>query len=411
MEKKDKLWIADTNYLYDGMEDTIDNKKIVLMSTVRQEVDNHKTSVNPELRYKARKVNRFVFNNYDKFFHDIGEYNPEVILGEDYSKDVMDNRIVACAVQNNYGILTNDLNLYSTAKAFGIEVETYDEQEIGREDYTGYKEVYMLPDEHQDFYTNHLDNNKYELLVNEYLIILDDISGEPIDALKWDGKHHVKVRAKNISSRKLGKLTAKDFYQMCAIDSLRGNKLTMLTGKAGSAKTLFALSYAMNQLEEMKSDKLIVFANSLPTRDAAQLGLYKGSLNEKLLQVSIGHILASKFGDYNEVEAMMTTGELLILPLSDLRGFDATGMNAQILITEAQNMSVDLMTLAISRVGEDSNLIIEGDWEQQLDSANFEGKNNGMRRVSEVFRGENYYGEVKMKNVYRSKIADKAQEM
>ena len=243
------------------------------------------------------------------------------------------------------------------------------------------------------------------------MIIKDDLTGETVDALKWNGECHLKVKAKSINSTKLGKYTARDIYQSIAMDALQSNKIKMLSGKAGTAKTLFALSYAMNQIEKGKYSKLIVFANSLPTRNAAQLGLYKGSLKEKLMQVSVGHILASKFGDYNEVEAMMTTGELLILPMSDMRGFDTTGMNACVLITEAQNTDKDLMKLAVERVGEDSTLIIEGDWKQQLDSKSFEGKNNGMVRLSEVFRGEQDYGEVELQNIYRSRWAAKAQEM
>ncbi len=41
----------------------------------------------------------------------------------------------------------------------------------------------------------------------------------------------------------------------------------------------------------------------------------------------------------------------------------------------------------------------------------YAGENNGMRRLSEVFRGNDFYGEVKLKNIYRSRIAALAQEM
>lgn len=412
MTNREKMWIADTNFVYDHLESVIDDRKLVLMSTVRFELDKHKTAEDKNLQYKARKANRFIFENYDKFHHDVGEYLPEDILGQDYSNDVMDYRILACAVKNGYSLLTGDLNLYSTAKSFGVEVENFNEESsYKQEDYKGYKEVYMLPDEHQDFYTNKLAENVYDLNVNQYLIVIDDISGEPIDALKWDGKCHHKVKNRTIRSLKMGTMKPKDLYQACAIDSLNTNQITLINGKAGSGKTLLALSFLMQQIEKGKLSKLVVFANSLPTKGAAQLGLYKGSLQDKILQVSVGHILASKFGDYNEVQAMMTTGELLVLPMSDLRGFDPTGMNAGILITEGQNMDVSLMKLAAERVSEDSLFVVEGDFSQQLDDKSFEGSNNGMRRLSEVFRGEKYFGQVETKNVYRSKIADKAQEM
>ena len=409
-----KKWVVDTNILLDHVDSIALDGTVVLMSTVKQELDKLKTVDNEELKYKARRANRFIFENFNKFIHDVIEYDSEEILGVYFNNEIKDNRIVSCAKANGYGVITNDLNLFSTAKSFGLEVDSIRE-EIGdyepEESYTGFKEVYMTEYEHQDFYNNELYDNKFDLLVNQYLIIKDDLTGETVDALKWNGECHLKVKAKSINSTKLGKYTARDIYQSIAMDALQSNKIKMLSGKAGTAKTLFALSYAMNQIEKGKYSKLIVFANSLPTRNAAQLGLYKGSLKEKLMQVSVGHILASKFGDYNEVEAMMTTGELLILPMSDMRGFDTTGMNACVLITEAQNTDKDLMKLAVERVGEDSTLIIEGDWKQQLDSKSFEGKNNGMVRLSEVFRGDQDYGEVELQNIYRSRWAAKAQEM
>lgn len=52
-----------------------------------------------------------------------------------------------------------------------------------------------------------------------------------------------------------------------------------------------------------------------------------------------------------------------MLPMSDVRGYDTSGMNAGIYITEAQNMDISLMKLALQRIGEDSLVIIDGDCE------------------------------------------------
>lgn len=116
-------------------------------------------------------------------------------------------------------------------------------------------------------------------------------------------------------------------------------------------------------------------------------------------------MLASKFGDKYQVESMIANNQLLLLPFSDIRGFDTTGMNAICWIIEAQNLDVDLMKLAIQRIGDDSKLIIDGDYNSQVDHSSYEGSNNGMRRVSQVFRGEEMYGEVELPIIYRSKIA------
>lgn len=54
------------------------------------------------------------------------------------------------------------------------------------------------------------------------------------------------------------------------------------------------------------------------------------------------------------------------------------------------------MKLALQRVGEDSIIIIDGDCNAQVDDPAFEGNNNGMKRLSEVFRGFDLYGEVEL---------------
>lgn len=97
--------------------------------------------------------------------------------------------------------------------------------------------------------------------------------------------------------------------------------------------------------------------------------------------------------------------------MSDIRGYDTTGMNAGIYISEAQNMDVELMRLALQRIGEDSICIIDGDFSHQVDSSLYSGNNNGMKRASEVFRNNSIYGEVELQNIYRSKIANIAELM
>ena len=108
---------------------------------------------------------------------------------------------------------------------------------------------------------------------------------------------------------------------------------------------------------------------------------------------------------------MMQEEKLVLLPLSDIRGFDTTGMRAGVYISEAQNMSVSLMKLALQRIGEDSICIIDGDDKTQVDSVEFAGNNNGMRRASKVFRGNDMYGEVELVNIHRSRIAELAELM
>lgn len=164
-------------------------------------------------------------------------------------------------------------------------------------------------------------------------------------------------------------------------------------------------------MDHGKIDKIIVFCNTVATKDSARLGYYPGSKDEKLLDSQIGNLLISKVGGRIEVERMMHDEELILLPMSDIRGYDTSGMRAGIYISEAQNLSVNLMKLALQRIGDDSICIIDGDCKTQVDDIQYAGSNNGMRRVSKVFRGKPIYGEIELQNIHRSEIGRLAEMM
>lgn len=202
-----------------------------------------------------------------------------------------------------------------------------------------------------------------------------------------------------------------DVYQSFVADSFANNKITLLKGPAGSGKTILSLGYLLHKLDRHKIDKIIIFCNTVATKDSAKLGFYPGTRDEKLLDSQIGNLLISKIGGRCEVERLIEEEKLILLPLSDIRGFDTSGMNAGIYISEAQNMTVSLMKLALQRIGEDSVCIIDGDCKTQVDSIEFAGANNGMKRASKIFRGQDVYGEIELKNIHRSKIAAIAENM
>ena len=97
--------------------------------------------------------------------------------------------------------------------------------------------------------------------------------------------------------------------------------------------------------------------------------------------------------------------------MSDIRGYDTSGMCAGIYISEAQNLDISLMKLALQRIGEDGICIIDGDCKTQVDDINFAGSNNGMKRVSKVFKDHDIYGEIELRKIHRSRIARIAELM
>ena len=185
-------------------------------------------------------------------------------------------------------------------------------------------------------------------MVNEYALLYD-CGGSLIDRVCWTGESHRRLNYKDFWSHWFGAVRPMkgDTYQMLLADSLANNTITMVKGPAGSGKTYLSLGYLMHLLENHKIDKIIVFCNTVATKDSAKLGYYPGSRDEKLLDSQIGNLLASKFGGKIEVERLIQEEKLILLPLSDIRGYDTSGMRAGVYISEAQNMSVSLMKLAL----------------------------------------------------------------
>lgn len=406
----------DTNVLLEN-----DNLEVpfVISSETLNELESIKTNKNKidSIRLAARKAIDWLSvhrNDYEVIVNNDEVINVAKQFGLNSS---IPDVIITCSAylwqsKNNEQIkfITHDLVCRNiAAKILDLDVEWFDVKKD--EEYNGFKEILMSDDEMAYFYENQ-GENIYGLLINQYLIIKNS-DNKIVDSYRWDGSLFQPTKVGNIKSDIFGQLKPfrGDSYQQCLLNSFINNKITMVHGKAGTGKTFCAIGYLLYLLEKHKIDRIIVFTNTQPTINTARLGFYPGSRDEKLRESSIGNILASKLGDSFIVDRLMSEGKLILLPMCDIRGYDTTNMNAGILITEAQNLNIELMKLALQRIGEDSICIIDGDYNAQVDSDKYSGEQNGMRRLSHVFRNQDFYGEIELQTIYRSKIAALAEEM
>lgn len=394
--------------------------QFIISDVTLTELENIKTSgsKDEETKYNARLLLHLLEQNEDKY-----EIHLHTLADEERARSMNlpinnDSKIIADAfsvyetVGQDFIFKTKDLACKALAKAHGLPVEHITTKE---DEYTGYKEITLSDEELADFYQNTLiqHNNIFNLLINEYLIIYN-IDNKVIDKYKWTENGYVKIPFKKAESKMFGKVVPKDgdVYQQIALDSLYSNQITMIRGAAGTGKSYLSFGYMFDLLEKGLISKIVVFCNTVATKGSAKLGYYPGSRDEKLLDSQIGNLLSSKLGgDRLIVEKLIADGQLILLPMSDIRGYDTTGMNAAIYISEAQNLDIELMRLALQRIGNDSICILDGDSNTQVDSSLYAGSNNGMRRVSEVFKGSNVYGEVTLQKIHRSKIAELAQQL
>ena len=409
------LFFYDTCSLLNLQEDAFKHDFLISDITL-YELENIKTSrmKDEETKYQAQNIQRLLKEYRDKyqivFFREY--YTDDIELPDTY-----DSKIIACALQKkgNVTFVTDDLACARIAEVKGLKV--IDSSSLIGEEYKGFKEVvFKTDDDLAEFYKN-LDKsivkveNTYNLLENEYLLIKDR-DENILDKYKWKNGRYEKVQFIDFKSSMFGKISPRDAYQEIACDSLAHNKLTILCGKPGSGKTLLAFGYMFQALKEGAIDKIVVFCNTVATRGAAKLGYLPGDRTEKLLDSQIGNLLLSKLGgDRIFVEDMIRQGTLVLLPISDIRGYDTSGMNAAIYITEAQNLSVDMMKLCLQRIGEDCICILDGDYEAQVDLSMYAGSNNGLKRASKVFKGKKFFGQVNLQNIYRSEIAATADLM
>lgn len=402
-----------------NMQQSAFRESFLISSITLSELESIKSSNSrdEEAKWQARKILHLLEEKQDDY--EIILYNEKLcgnIINNYGLINNNDSKIIASAYlyylnQPDTIFITSDLACRALARSIGLPVE-FMSNEYQDDEYHGYKEIKMNDEELADFYSNiyHNNINIYSLNENEYLLILNQ-ENEIIDKYKWKDNQYYKINYLTIESSMFGKISPKDTYQLIAMDSLYNNQLTVMRGKPGSGKSLLGLSYLIAMLEKGKIDKIVIFVNSVAVRGAAKLGFYPGDKNDKLLDSQIGNFLVSKLGSITEVEKMIDEGTLELVPVADCRGMDTTGMHAGCYITEAQNTNIDMMKLLLQRIGDDSIVVIEGDDKTQVDMSEYAGINNGLKRLSKVFRGQPFYGEVSLSNVYRGKIAARAELM
>lgn len=383
------------------MEDTGDLSDVMISSITIQELEHIKSSntKSEDVRAKARQA----VKNIRKYQVETIIYNPEwdtdlLAMGLENNND---NKIILSCSKSNCNIFyTEDYLCELIAnRIFGFETKRV------RDDITDEYKGFVIVDEYDnrliDIYEDIEEKtNPFNLLVNQYICITKN--NEIVDLFKWNGDKYLKVTNGKIKSLMFGDLKAKDVYQKMVIDSINSNTLTCISGKAGSGKSLLSLACSMEMVEKGKYDRIVILFNPCAVRGATQLGYYQGSLIEKALQSNIGNVLITKFGDRFAVENLIAQGKLKLVPMVDCRGMEIRD-NEILYITEAENMTVDMMKICLSRASQYAKIIVEGDY-KQIDNKIFM-VDNGMSRLVDQLKGEDCFGYIQLQNVWRSKIA------
>ena len=165
------------------------------------------------------------------------------------------------------------------------------------------------------------------------------------------------------------------------VRALKTNQIIMSLGPAGTGKTYLAVAVALSMLLEKKVQRIIL---SRPAVEAGErLGFLPGDMKEKIdpylrpLYDSLHEMF-----DYEKIQKKIETGEIEIAPLAFMRG--RTLKNCFAILDEAQNATQTQIKMFLTRIGENSKLVVNGD-PSQIDLPN---KNqSGLVQSQNILKG------------------------
>ena len=142
------------------------------------------------------------------------------------------------------------------------------------------------------------------------------------------------------------------------VNSLKTSQIVMSLGPAGTGKTYLAVAVALSMLLEKKVERIIL---SRPAVEAGErLGFLPGDMKEKIdpylrpLYDSLYDLL-----DYDKIQRKIESGAIEIAPLAFMRG--RTLKNSFAILDEAQNATETQIKMFLTRIGENSRLVVNGD--------------------------------------------------
>ena len=421
MKNDRKFLIIDTSvFLYDKESiHSFPGNDVIFPMAVLDELDTFKDRPGL-LGESARYVNRYLdglrsigtlhegifakeFNQNFRVW--INKNDKTSIEGLDASRG--DNKIIKSAleIKNKYPerivkVITKDINLRVKCDALGIIAEDYYSDHINASEiaFTGFSEIEFTDEEVDSLYDE--GELESELNPNEFIVGKGISQGKSLLAY-YDESTVYKMRDQQLQQTSVSPRNKEQKFALHALNDT-GIPLVTLTGLAGSGKTFLTLMSAMEQLESKDYERIVVTRNIQPV--GREIGHLPGSLEEKMspwmspLLDNFRH----HFKDRTYFEMMLEKGSLEIAPLSFIRG--RTFSNCFIIVDEAQNASIHELKTIITRIGENSKIVLMGDTDQ-IDTPYLDKKSNGLALVIDRMKSSKLSAHVHLQRGERSALA------
>ena len=418
-----KLFVLDTSVLI-YHEDSIHafaGHDVVIPLEVLEEIDGLKQGQN-KAGNAARYINRFLDSLRDQgnlsegVFLENGQkisvsLKSDISLMPDGVENSRDNRIITVAIKLkeeglNPTLISRDINLRVKCDALGISAESYHREKAvvkRRDAYTGVRVIHMSPNQVSSFYDKgRIEHTGEKLMPNEYVVL----KGGRQSALAVHKNGFLqKLTHTSKGNLDIMGIKPRNKEQCFALEMLLDPDVHMatLTGMAGCGKTILSTAAAIHMLKEGRYDKIVL---SRPIQSlSGDLGYLPGTKYEKMepwIQPIIDNLkLIFKNGE-SYLEVMMESGAIEVEALTYIRGRSLP--RTIFILDEAQNITYAEAKAVITRMGEDSKLVLLGDLEQ-IDAPHLDSATCGLGAVVEKFRDFDLSGHITLLKGERSPLA------
>lgn len=390
--------IIDTNVLIDYPEIFEQDDILGIAWPVLEELDKLKITKGERAR-KARivlKRLKALLENQNE------ESNINFIqIPEAYSNFTVDNQLLYLCKNNDYTLITNDINLQVKCIALEVKYESYQQE---TEIYTGILEL-NVPEENElisQLYSNDFSN--LTLYENQYILVKD--GNDVKDILVYQHNSINKIQRKKIKTEFEKELSPLNVEQECLFDALYSDSTIIYgSGDYGTGKTLLMTGYAVQELQKGHINKIVYVPNNSYNENSMELGALPGDEFEKVLPLMGG--LCDHLSKQQVIQ-LYQNEQLELMPISLARGRNIE--DSIILVNEAQNLTEEHIKLLIGRCGKGTRIFFDGDI-KQADSNIFRQK-SGLKLLTKLRFSEEYgdlFSAVKLKTIERSRTARASQ--
>ncbi|HDZ3717126.1 TPA: PhoH family protein [Vibrio cholerae] len=250
--------------------------------------------------------------------------------------------------------------------------------------------------------------------LNQYVIDEDSDFAARVETIDGDTLTLRDLSRERMMHRKAWGITPKNIYQGMALDALLDPDidLVILTGAAGSGKTLLAMAAALEQTVERKMfDKIIVTRNTPDIGES--IGFLPGTEEEKMMPwlASVTDTLeALHKNDHctdGSLKYICDKANIQFKSINFMRGRSI--QNAFVLLDECQNLTASQIKTIITRCGEGTKIVCSGNL-AQIDSHYLTPVTSGLTYMVERFKNFEGSANIHLNGVVRSRLAEFAEE-